>query len=468
MAKLFGTDGVRGVAGVYPMEPEFALKFGKAAGVLVCQNAKKVAICRDTRASGQMLEAAMTAGFNVVGVDVVSLGVLPTPSMTGQIHELGVDMGVIITASHNKASDNGIKIIKNDGNRFEKETLEELEGLVVGDEVCTPYQNYNSEQSLGSSSSPAGGEVSFGQLEFDDNGAKRYVERIMNILPSEGALKGLRVVVDCANGAMHDVLPMVYKNYGAGVITLGNTPDGYNINKDCGSQHSENLIKAVVEAKADLGIAVDGDGDRIVMCDEKGNLIDCDQFAAFLGKMFKEQGKLKGNAVVTTVVSNLGLAKYLKSIGIDYYASWVGEPSIIAKMREIGANVGGEESGHMILLDHGKSGDALAVSLMVAYNVLKSGKRMSEIFPLFELMPKKRTDVTFAKKENMQIAVDDAEVKKVIEDCRAEMGDRGQILVRPSGTEPKVQVWVWGEDPAEAEAVNKKIVEVITKFAVVG
>ncbi|MDR1025998.1 MAG: hypothetical protein LBL47_01235 [Lactobacillus sp.] len=445
MARLFGTDGIRGVAGQWPMVPEFALKLAKAAGVKLATKHKKVAICRDTRISGQMLESAMAAGFASVGVDVVSLGVLPTPAMSNIVADLGVDLAVIITASHNPYGDNGIKLINGDGYRFDKELLYGLEDMVAGDELaCT---------------------VQMGSLAVKDDAEKAYIDRIMQILPGNNPLKGLKVVVDCANGAFYDILPMVYKHLGAGVITLGNEPDGYNINKDSGSLHPENMCDTVVKGFAHMGIAVDGDGDRIIVCDETGKVIDGDQIIAFLANTLKEQGKLGANTVVTNPLSNPGLGLYLKSKDVNYVKAGMGEPNIIVKMQELGSNVGGEECGHIVLLDYAKSGDALATSMVVAYGLLQSGKKMSEIFPMFPFMPKKRHDVKFAKKENMQVSVDDEKVKAVVAECEAVLGERGRIMVRPSGTEPKVQVWVWGENPEQVDELNAKIVAEIEKFA---
>lgn len=436
MTKLFGTDGVRGKAGEFPMVPDFAMKLAQAAGIGI----SRVAIGRDTRISGQMLESAMVAGFASVGVDVVLLGVLPTPAMTSILASLNVDLGVMITASHNPYYDNGIKLMNGVGDKLSQVETSRLEDL------------------LGDCRASARNDV-FGGVVCNNKVVNQYLEKVSKIVPS---LKGLRVVLDCANGAFSEILPAVFKDLGAGVIVLNNQPDGYNINKDCGSMHPEIMCKTVVESKAHLGIAVDGDGDRIIICDEKGSILDGDQIIAFLAKNFKESGKLKANAVVATIVSNFGLEKFCRSLGIDYYQTAVGEMHVIDKLKELGANVGGEESGHMVVTDYSKSGDGLVVGLIVASGLLQSGKKMSELFPVFEAVYKKRMDVKFAVKENMAKAIE--KTQNVIEECAVALGNKGKILVRASGTEPKIQVWIWGEDKNLVDELNAKIASEIEKF----
>ena len=437
MVKLFGTDGVRGKAGEYPMVPEFALKFARVAGAELAKKHKRVAIGRDTRISGNMLESALVSGFNAVGVDVVLLGVLPTPVMTSSVSGLNVDLGVMITASHNPYYDNGLKLITGDGGRFSSEVTNRMESLILDENYGTPTfdgaKNEENKEVIG-----------------------KYIQGVMKIVPS---LKGLRVVLDCANGAFYNILSEVFKDLGAGVIVLSDKPDGYNINKDCGSMHPETMCETVVNSNAHLGIAVDGDGDRIVVCDEKGKRVDSDQVVAFLAK------SLGVSDAVATIVSNLGLKLFCESAGIKYYETPVGEAYVIEKMKEIGAKVGGEESGHMVLLEHSKTGDALVVALVIASKLLESGKKMSEIFPLFQPYPKRREDVVFSKKENMSVAVKSEEVQNVIEECRKIMGDKGKVLVRPSGTEPKVQVWVWGENQEQVVEMNQKIAAEVKRFA---
>ena len=437
MAKLFGTDGVRGKVGEWPIVPEFALKLGQAVGTYLAAENRKVAICKDTRISGDMLEATIVAGLNSVGVDVLLLGVLPTPAMVSLTESLGVDAAIIITASHNPYTDNGIKLLNAKGTRLSHAETDEIERLIEKDDFI-----FDSNR--------------MGKVVHDNTAISKYVAKAKSVI--QGDLKGLRVVLDCANGVLSNIMPEIYKDLGAGVIVIGDNPDGYNINKDCGSTHTELLSETVVKSNAQLGISVDGDGDRIIICDEKGHNLDGDQIIAYLAEVFKVK------KVVSTVLSNFGLEKHFVEKGVSYSQSAVGELYVIDEMRKVGAVVGGEESGHMVLLDYAKSGDSLIVGLVIAQAVLKSGKKMSEIFPVFQPVAKKRIDVKFASLEMMDKAVADPKVLEVIKACEAALAGSGRVLVRKSGTEPKVQIWVWGEDQAIVEKLNAKIVAEVEKF----
>lgn len=355
-AKLFGTDGVRGKANIYPMTAEFALKLATAAGQLVCNKERRVAIGRDTRLSGEMLEAAMIAGFTSAGIDVIRLGVLPTPAVTTLTPDLKVDMSVMITASHNPWHDNGIKLIASDGSKFSDKVTSELEALIANGEFALSPEK-------------------IGRVSSEETLVNKYIVQAMSAVPDGKPLKGLRVVLDCANGVFSEIMPKVFMELGAGVIAIGNKPDGWNINRDCGSQHVEKMVEAVCGAHAQLGIAVDGDGDRIIVCDEKGVRLDGDQVIAFLGQYLKGKSRLKGNAVVATIVSNPALDRFLKSQGVDCVRSGVGERYVIEEMKRHGANVGGEESGHMVLSDYARTGDAMIAALVVSQGLLESGKR---------------------------------------------------------------------------------------------
>lgn len=437
-AKLFGTDGVRGKANIYPMTAEFALKLAMAAGQLICTQKHRVAIGRDTRLSGEMLEAAMVAGFTAAGIDVVRLGVLPTPAVTTLTPDLSVDMSVMITASHNPWHDNGIKLIAADGSKFSDAVTAELETLISqGEFTLVPEK--------------------IGKVCSEETLVNKYIVQAMSAMPEGKPLKGLRVVLDCANGVFSEIMPKVFMELGAGVIAIGNKPDGWNINKDCGSQHIEKMIETVLGSNAQLGIAVDGDGDRIIICDEKGNRLDGDQVIAFLGWYLKEKSLLKGNSVVATIVSNPALDRFLSTFGIDCVRSGVGERYVIEEMKKHASNVGGEESGHMVLSDYAKTGDAMIAALVISLGVLQSGKKMSEIFPLFEPMYKKRVDTRFASREEMLSAFELPAFKEAIAEGERKIEGKGKILVRKSGTEPKIQVWVWGDDVTFADEVNKSI-----------
>lgn len=444
MGKLFGTDGVRGKANVYPMTPEFVMKMAQViSGFDLIE--KKVAICRDTRISGEMLEAALTAGFLSRGVNVVSLGILPTPVMSFITPFLGVDYSIVISASHNVYSDNGIKILDFMGDKLPDLEIQEIERMLL-------------EEDLGEIKTP---EI-MGSLSCDVRTKHKYLDMIKKIFgKKQHPLKGLRVVIDCANGAFSDIMPDVFKDFGAGVIVIGNKPDGYNINKDCGSTNIKFMSEMVVKSNAHLGIAVDGDGDRIIVCDEKGNRIDGDQLIAFLGKYFKEKEKLKANTVVATIVSNPGLDRYFSGLGVETVRTAVGERYVVDRMVEIEANIGGEESGHMVLLDYAKTGDGLVVGLIVAKGLLESSVKMSEMFPIFTPMTKKRVDTKFDTKDNMEKAFKTAKFEKAIKDGEAKIEGKGKVLVRKSGTEPKIQVWVWGDDEKFVDEVNNDIASVL-------
>lgn len=444
--KLFGTDGVRGVANVYPMTAEFALKLGMAAGQLICRKTRRAAVARDTRISGEMLEAALTAGFNAAGVTVLKLGVVPTPAATMLTPSLGVDMTVMITASHNPYQDNGIKLINADGDKFSDAETARIEAAIAADGF-----KLNPDE--------------IGVSEAVPDAAAGYVDKALKAANGETPLKGLRVVLDCANGVFSKILPEVFKSLGAGIIVIGNEPNGKNINLNCGSQHTEKMIETVKNAHAQLGIAVDGDGDRIIVCDEQGNRLDGDQIIAFLGKCLKEEGKLRGNTVVATIVSNPALDRFLNGCGIQCVRSAVGERYVIEEMKKHGANVGGEESGHMVLSDYGKTGDAMTAALVLAQGLLKSGKKMSELFPLFEPMLRLRADSKFATKEAMLAAFELPEFQAAIHQAEQTVAGKGKVLVRKSGTEPKIQVWVWSDDRNLAEKVNDEVSSVLEKAA---
>lgn len=446
MAKLFGTDGVRGVANQYPMTVDFAVALGKACAQKICSQRKKVAIAKDTRLSGDMLESALIAGFTSQGVDVLKLGIIPTPALTLLTPKLDVDMSVMITASHNPYTDNGIKLIDNRGARFDDAIINELENLVE----CNVF-DMSSEK--------------IGIIDSYKNASLEYMEEVAKVV-GERRLTGLRVVIDCANGAFSHILPEVFVKLGAGVITLSNTPNGKNINKDCGSQHTENLSKMVVDTHAQMGIAVDGDGDRIIVVDELGNRLDGDQIIAFLAKTLKEEGRLSNNEVVATIMSNIGLDKYLQSIDINVYRSLVGEKNVILKMQEIGANLGGEESGHMVLSDFCKTGDGMVVALVVAMGYLQSGKKMSELFPVFKPYPCSEVDTYFADKNELLNAANDKDILEEAEKVRQLLGSDGNVIVRKSGTEPLIKVKIMGADYNNISSLNEQIRKLFSKYQV--
>lgn len=437
--KLFGTDGVRGVANVYPMTADFAMKLAMAAGELVCKGKKKAAIGRDTRVSGEMLEAALAAGFTAAGVDVVRLGVLPTPAVTTLTPGLGVDMAVMITASHNPYYDNGIKLVAADGNKFSDEMTAALEEKISrGDFALSPEK--------------------IGRISEDVSAVEKYIEVAKSTAPSGQPLSGLKVVLDCANGVFSAIMPEVYRELGAEVISMSCEPDGTNINKDCGSMHPQKMMAKVVESGADLGIAVDGDGDRIIVCDEKGQKVNSEQVIGFLAEYLEQKGELKGRAVVSTVLSNTALERFVRSKGLPYYSTPVGERHVVAKMKEVNGAVGGEESGHVVAMDYCKSGDALVVSLILSQGVLQSGRKMSEIFPLFAFDPFEFVNPRFESREQVKELVKNEAFVQLVEECKKEIGDEGRVVIHPSGTEPLIRVWVSGKDAALVKKLSAKLV----------
>lgn len=443
--KLFGTDGVRGVANVYPMTADFAYKLAAAAGRLICVGRRRVAIGKDTRISGDMLEAAMAAGFMSQGVDVVLLGVLPTPAVTTVTPSLDVDMSVMITASHNPYHDNGIKLINANGDKFSDDVTSTLEAAVTSAEVV-----YDKEK--------------IGRLLHNDTAAEKYVDIALKAGGSATALKGLKVVLDCANGCFSKIMPEVFQKLGAEVIVTANMPDGRNINRDCGSQHPQAMMDMVRSCGAMLGIAVDGDGDRIIVCDENGVKVNSEQVIAFLAQYMKQSGQLNGRAVVSTVLSNTGLDKFVKSLGVEYYSTAVGERYVIEKMREVNGAVGGEESGHVVIADFSRTGDALMVAIVLAKGVLASGKKMSEIFPVFELEPFVFVNPRFDSQDKIRLIMNDEGVRAFVEQAKKDIEGRGRVVVRASGTEPLIRIWVGGEDEALVRAVSSRLVEKIESF----
>lgn len=443
--KYFGTDGVRGVANVFPMTADFAMKLAMACAETVCINKCKVAIGKDTRLSGDMLEAALTAGFTAKGIDVVRLGVLPTPAVTTVTPKLGVDMAVMITASHNPYKDNGIKLVAADGEKFSDDVTAELETKVIAGEF-----NFD--------------ENKIGAVSDNHQAVEEYIKIAKSTAKGSQPLKGLKVVLDCANGVFSKIMPQVYKDFGAEVIAMACEPDGLNINRDCGSMHPQKMMERVKAEKADLGIAVDGDGDRIIVCNEKGEKVNSEQIIGFLADYLDSIGELKGRAVVSTVLSNTALERFIKGKKLPYYSTPVGERHVVAKMKEVGGAVGGEESGHVVVMDYCKSGDALIVSLILSEGLLKSGKKMSEIFPIFAMDSFEFVSPRFASREQVKELVKHPDILKLKQELDAEMGDEGRIVIHPSGTEPLIRLWVSGKEPAKVKKIHTTLVEAFEKL----
>ena len=444
--KFFGTDGIRGSANAFPMTSELALKVGMAAGSIFTNGSyrPRVVIGKDTRLSGYMIETALVSGFTAVGMDVFLLGPMPTPAVAMLTRSLRADLGVMITASHNPFTDNGIKLFGPDSYKLSDEKEAEIEALMQKDtaELLTAPEK-------------------IGRATRIDSACERYVEFIKRTLAKGLRLDGIRIVIDCANGAAYKVGPEALWELGAEVIKLGVEPSGLNINKDCGSTSPEYVVNKVKEARADIGIALDGDADRVLIVDEKGKIIDGDQLMAVLADAWLKRGRLSGGGVVATVMSNLGLERYLNQRGLKLERTPVGDRYVIDHMRRHGFNVGGEQCGHLVLSDFSTTGDGLVTALQVLEVVVRSGKPVSEICNPFEPLPQILKNVRYKKSQPL----DESTVQQAISDGRSKLGSEGRLVVRPSGTEPVIRVMAEGENKAVLNSVVSDIVGAISAIA---
>ena len=433
--KYFGTDGVRGLANAGKMTPQAVMRLGMAAGKYFHKGGDRrhsVVIGKDTRLSGYMIEPALVAGFTSVGMDVQLFGPMPTPAVAKMTRTLRADLGVMITASHNKYYDNGIKLFGPDGRKLDDAAEKAIEALI--------HEGWNEGLAK---------DTHLGRAKRIEDAQARYLEIVKATFPKSMRLSGLKIVIDCANGAAYKTAPATLWELGADeVITLGVSPDGTNINHECGSTHTGPLREAVLEHGADIGIALDGDADRLIMCDEKGRIIDGDQLLALIGTGWYKSGILRGGGIVATVMSNLGLERYLHSQGLELVRTQVGDRYVAEKMRSDGYNVGGEQSGHILLTDLASTGDATIAALQILAEIIKRDKPASEILSLFEPVPQLLVNVEYTGSSPLL----DPKVLAAIEDAKSEMGDTGRILVRASGTEPLIRVMAEGDD---AEFVNK-------------
>lgn len=446
--KLFGTDGIRGTANLDPMTAETALKLGMAAGRHFTRgnHRHQVVIGKDTRLSGYLLEPALTAGFIAVGMDVVLLGPLPTPAVAMLTRSLRADLGVMISASHNPYEDNGIKLFGPDGFKLSDE-----------DELEIEHKMFNGLDAY------RVGPDQLGKAKRLDDAVGRYIEYVKNTFPRGLRLDGLKIVVDCANGAAYKVAPTVLWELGAEVVPVGVNPDGFNINRECGSLHMDALRTQVVTHGAHLGVALDGDADRLVLCDQNGAVVDGDQVMGLIGSNWKKSGLLRGDAVVATVMSNMGLEKFLSGQGIALHRTGVGDRYVLERMRHDGFNVGGEQSGHIILTEHSTTGDGLVAALQVLAALVESGKPASEVLRLFEPFPQVLKNVRVAGAP--QVVLENDKVKAVIANGEARLNGSGRVLIRKSGTEPLIRVMAEGEDRSLVVDVVDDIVAVIEQVA---
>jgi len=443
--KFFGTDGIRGTTNIEPMTAETALRVGQAAGThfLRGDHRHRVVIGKDTRLSGYMMESAMVAGFTSVGMDVVLLGPMPTPAVAMLTRSMRADLGVMISASHNPFADNGIKLFGPDGYKLSdkaeaaiEKRLEERPRFAKSDMI--------------------------GRARRIDDARGRYIHFAKATFPENLRLDGLKVVIDCANGAAYHVAPEALWELGAEVIPLGVTPNGLNINDKCGSTYPQLLQETVVASGADIGLALDGDADRLIVTDEKGRMVDGDQLMALIGLGLHRRGELKGDAVVATVMSNLGLERKFADAGLKLHRTKVGDRYVLQGMREFGCNVGGEQSGHIILSDHATTGDGLVAGLQVLAALVEANKPASEILRQFEPLPQLLKNVRFnGGAEPLEID----SVRRRIAAAEAELEGKGRLVIRKSGTEPLIRVMAEGDDPALVERVVDDICEAVQSAA---
>jgi len=440
--KLFGTDGIRGTANKPPMDAVTALRLGQAAGRFFNRGSHRhrVVIGKDTRLSGYMLEPALTAGFVGAGMDVVLVGPLPTPAIALLTRSLRADLGVMISASHNPFEDNGIKLFGPDGLKLTDEQEAEIEALMGSDLTAAMV---------------APGKL--GRASRMDDAPGRYIEAAKQSFPRGLRLDGMRIVVDCANGAGYRVAPTVLWELGAEVVKIGVDPDGFNINRRVGSTAPAQLAELVRERRADLGIALDGDADRLVLVDNEGNVVDGDQILALVARSWHQQDRLRGGAVVATVMSNMGLERFLAGHGLKLLRTPVGDRYVGEKMRETGCNLGGEQSGHMIMPDFGTTGDGLIAALQVLAVLVEEKRPASELLRCFDPLPQRLVNVRYAGPSPLQ----DDGVKAAIAAEEAALGSRGRVLIRASGTEPVIRVMAEAEDEALVEATVGRLVDTI-------
>ncbi len=442
--QYFGTDGIRGRTNMGVMTAEVAMKVGQAAGTRFLRGSHRhrVVIGKDTRLSGYMIESAMVAGFTSVGMDVILLGPMPTPAVALLTREMRADVGVMISASHNPYEDNGIKLFGPDGFKLSDEDELAIEAMIAASQPLAPAPD-------------------IGRARRIDDARGRYIHAVKSSLPDDVRLDGLKIVVDCAHGAAYQVAPSAMWELGADVVAIGVTPNGKNINDGVGSTSLAAVKEAVASEGADIGIALDGDADRLIVVDEKGQTVDGDQLMALIGSRLASQGALRGGGVVATVMSNLGLERFLQGQGLDLIRAKVGDRYVLEAMKAGGYNVGGEQSGHMILLDHATTGDGTIAALQVLGALVQLGKRASELLHLFDPVPQLLRNVRFAGGKPLE----NAQVMAAIAQAEAQLAGRGRLVIRPSGTEPVIRVMAEADDAGEVETVVAAICAEIEQAA---
>jgi phosphoglucosamine mutase len=444
MGELFGTDGVRGVANEYPMTAEVALDIGRATAHLFKRkgHAPRIIVGKDTRISGYMLENALVSGICSMGVNALLVGPLPTPGIAFATNSMRADAGIVISASHNPFQDNGIKIFSSDGFKLPDEKELEIEKLIFSNNMHTLHPSPNE----------------LGKAYRIDDARGRYIVFLKNTFPKDYTLEGTKVVLDCAHGATYRVAPDTFFELGADVTSLFDEPNGENINANCGSQHPETLAQEVVKGKADVGFAFDGDGDRLIAVDEKGALLTGDQVMAICAMEMKKEGKLTKNLAVCTVMSNIGLGIALKKLGIQQVTTKVGDRYVLEEMQAKGASIGGEESGHIIFLHHHTTGDGIVTALQVLAAMKKEQRPLSELAQVMNVFPQKLINVEVKSKPELSTI---PEIGEVIRDVEGQLGEKGRVLVRYSGTQNMCRVMVEGPTEEETGKYCSQIADVL-------
>ncbi|MDX8398314.1 MAG: phosphoglucosamine mutase [Mariprofundaceae bacterium] len=449
MRKYFGTDGVRGTVNQDPMTAEFALRLGRAAGYILTKHLPHkpyILIGKDTRLSGYMIESALCAGLTAQGMNVLLVGPIPTPAVAYLTRSLRADAGVMLSASHNPAGDNGIKFFGTDGFKLPDSVELEIEQCLDNLPALPPA-------------------LDIGKAERVDDARGRYIEFLKASLPQGLRLDGIKVVVDSANGAAYDVAPRMLRELGCEVISIFDQPNGYNINLECGSTYPQSMCDKVVESGADLGLALDGDADRLIACDANGCLIDGDRVIAILAEHCLSQGMVRGDAVVTTLMSNMGLERYLNQLGLKMYRAAVGDRYVLEMMKERGCNLGGEQSGHVILLDSNTTGDGLMTALQLLCAMKNQNESIGNMASDMQLFPQKLWNIVLSERQDV-MAIE--AVQKAVLQAEQDLAEHGRINVRMSGTEPKVRVMVEADDKALMLSVGEAVVAVIHTHIVSG
>lgn len=450
MGQLFGTDGVRGIANIAPMTAEMILEIGRATAY-VCKRHKKskehryrIVIGKDTRVSGYMVENALTAGICSMGVDVFLLGPLPTPGIAFITHNMRADAGIVISASHNPYQDNGIKIFSRDGYKLPDSEEDEIEGLIMTGQIRDIRATADN----------------IGKAKRIDDAVGRYIVFCKNTFPEDLSIEGVKIILDCANGATYKVAPIIFSELGAEVTAIHDDPDGLNINADCGSQHTEDLRAKVLEEGADIGLAFDGDGDRLIAVDERGEEITGDHILAICAKMYKERGWLKNNLVISTVMSNFGFNIALKKLGIKQAVTRVGDRYVLEMMKEKDAVIGGEASGHMIFLNHHTAGDGIISALQLLSAMRLYNKALSALARIVKLSPQKLININVKRKPPLE---EIEAVQKAVRVAEEELGDKGRVLIRYSGTQRMCRVMVEGPTEEATDRLCSSLADTVEK-----